>query len=140
MGIYTFWDNDEKTIIRTVYEQMWTWEEYRTVSLQAGMMLASVPHRVDAILDRRHSTYVPPGYMEQIRATVQVPPIPNLGIVILLGERVSYEIFRIFVEREGDVFFRYAYARNLIMAYSIISASRAGIGWRTSAPPTSDQN
>lgn len=136
MGITVIWDDEAHTILRTLYEGLWTWEEYQAASVQAGMMLNESSHRIDGIIDIRGTRYVPSGYLEAMRAMARVSLIPQIGIIVIIGEHVAYEMFDTFARQEGGVSFRYAYAASLKMAYAIIEASRIGQAWISDVPPT----
>lgn len=56
MGMKVFWDNEEETIIRMVFESnTWTWNELVIGRHQGDALAASVQHKVGMILEEPHS-------------------------------------------------------------------------------------
>jgi hypothetical protein len=85
MSIELLWDNEEKTILRHVYVGRWTWEELREKDADLKLMLASVEHPVDMIIDMRESFFLPNGpTIGNLRNAERSLP-PNARSVILVG-------------------------------------------------------
>ncbi|MEL7236056.1 MAG: hypothetical protein AAGK74_16240, partial [Chloroflexota bacterium] len=61
MGIRVVWDDDEKTVVRHIYEGTWTWRDFREAVHKAWAMMHTVDHTVDAILDLRNGDVIPKG-------------------------------------------------------------------------------
>lgn len=100
MGITILWDNEEKTIIRYVYEGRWVWDDLHHARVQVHEMLNTVNHPVGIIVDVRESTLVPNGALSQGRqfATTSPTTHPNEGRTIIVGAntflRSMYDLFR----------------------------------------------
>ena len=67
MGIQVEWDNAEKTIIRHIYEGMWTIDDYYGLIDENFRQIDSVDHRVDIINDLRNMTGMPHNMAPAVR-------------------------------------------------------------------------
>jgi hypothetical protein len=84
VSIRAVWDNDEKTIVRHIYEGRWTLEEYYNLIGEHRIMLKEVDHIVDIINDLRAAGPVPGGMATAIRYAARSAP-PNEGINVIVG-------------------------------------------------------
>jgi hypothetical protein len=84
VGIRAVWDNDEKTIVRHVYEGKWTLEEYYNLIGEHRIMLNDVDYTVDIINDLRIAGPVPGGLASAIRYAARNAPA-NEGINVIVG-------------------------------------------------------
>ncbi len=84
MGIQLIWENDEKTIIRHIYDAEWSLEDYYRLIDTHVQTLTSVSHTVDIINDLRKVTHVPESILSAIRHAIRVAP-PNEGINVMVG-------------------------------------------------------
>ena len=84
MGIIIEWDDDEKTILRQVYNGLWTWQEMDAMLSQAYQLIEVVGHRVDFIVDIRKSNFVPDNFVSGI-GKAERKLHPNQGVVVLVG-------------------------------------------------------
>jgi len=53
------WDNTERTIIRVIFDGVWSAEDIYRMINKGVSMLESVDHPVDSIFDFSHSTFSP---------------------------------------------------------------------------------
>ncbi|HLY27346.1 MAG TPA: hypothetical protein VKQ72_13470 [Aggregatilineales bacterium] len=97
MGIQTIWDNEEKTIIRHVYEGVWTWRDFNTNLSRSRAMLDTVNHPVHVIIDTRSGKLLPDGSVSNLRSMTSGIH-PNQGRTILVGTNL-------FVSRLYNAFF-----------------------------------
>jgi hypothetical protein len=129
MGIEVSWDNDSKTILRYVYSGRWTWGDLDKVRDQAATLEASVPHRVDVIVDVENSSLLPSGTISRARQVATSAPTthPNEGITIIVGAgafvRSIYDVMaKVYPEmlRRRGIFFAQtlAEARDMIAKHS----------------------
>jgi hypothetical protein len=84
MGITAVWDNDEKTIIRYIYDGSWTWDDFYTAFGQAYKMIDTVNHRVDIIVDVRMSSLLPQNALSRGRQ-LSTSTHTNQGRTIVVG-------------------------------------------------------
>lgn len=83
MGIKLLWDNEEKTILRHVYDGEWSPEGYHAAMQESQRMLMSVPHAVDVILDMRRSATPPFGILPAYQEADKLVP-DNQRLVIMV--------------------------------------------------------
>jgi len=85
MPLQVSWDNDEKTIIRSESEGVWTWDEYHAALDEVAAMMRSVNHRVDLITLRHTGATMPPGSpLPYFRRSMKVLP-DNHGINVFVA-------------------------------------------------------
>jgi hypothetical protein len=87
MNIAVIWDNDEKTIIRYIYEKNWTWADVNTALKDASALLDTVDHKVDIIMDFRQSTMmIPMGALSHAKRALSNPRHDNIHLTVLVGD------------------------------------------------------
>jgi len=67
MGIHIEWDDDQQSIIRHVYDGLWTVEEYYALVDENYRLIDSVNHRVDIINDLSKMSGVPQNMIPAIK-------------------------------------------------------------------------
>lgn len=60
MGLHIFWDNEQKLIIRQVYDLTWTWDEYLEAFRQIRVLAAEVDYPVGLLAELGKIRSVPP--------------------------------------------------------------------------------
>lgn len=85
MKIQPTWDNDEKTIIRHIFERGWGWTDFHQALEQASTMMGTVNHRVDVLLDFRAASMIPNGAITQVKTAYTNPKPPNVGATVVVG-------------------------------------------------------
>ncbi len=103
MPIVTVWDNDEKTVLRHVYEKSWTWADFKANLMQCREMLDSIDYTADLIIDTRNGRTLPDGAMGSL-GVLRMSTHPNLGKTVLVGTNL-------FISRLYNAFHR-AYCDN----------------------------
>jgi hypothetical protein len=68
MTIKAIWDNNEKTIVRYIFEAGWTWEEFFAAKKQANEMMDTVSHKLGVILHLPTENAVPPDVLANARS------------------------------------------------------------------------
>ena len=71
MGIEVKWDNEDKTIIRYIYDGRWTWEELDNARTVAAQFESTVDRRVNVIVDVLKSRLLPNGTITRARQVVR---------------------------------------------------------------------
>lgn len=85
MPIKIFWDDAEKTIIRSEAVDAWTWEEFHEGLQKIIVMMKSVNHRVDIIHNHPPGTRRPPGSgMPHFQRALRLVPA-NIGLTIFVN-------------------------------------------------------
>ncbi|MCU0499704.1 MAG: hypothetical protein MUF87_20325 [Anaerolineae bacterium] len=84
MAVKVFWDNDEKTIIRAVYEGKLSAEDYYRAIDQVVTMMKSVSHEVHNIYHREQIRSAPRNILQIMQYAHQRLP-NNLGLRIVIG-------------------------------------------------------
>jgi hypothetical protein len=70
VGLTVVWDNTEKTVVRFIYGETWTWEDFHSAISAANQMMDSVEHPVVSIVDLSQSRHVPDNPTRHIRQVV----------------------------------------------------------------------
>lgn len=83
MPVQSFWDNEEKTIIRYVCERGWTWEEFFAAKKHANQLMDTVPNKLGVIVESSSTSGLPRNLLEQTRKAVRSKH-PNTVIVVLI--------------------------------------------------------
>jgi hypothetical protein len=84
MSVQVFWDNDEKTIIRQLYEGVIRLEDYYATIDKVSEMIRSVDYTVHTIYQRERVTAQPSTMISVLRYGHRRLP-PNLGINVIIG-------------------------------------------------------
>ena len=85
MKIEPKWDNEQKTIIRHVFQRGWGWTDFHQALEEASTMMNTVDHRVDVILDFRDASIIPSGAITQVKKAYSNPKHPNVGTTVVIG-------------------------------------------------------
>lgn len=83
MPIQVRWDDEEKTVLRYIYEGEWAWREWHEVIDQSKQMIHQVDHPVYVVLDTANGK-MPPGtlsYFNQVSSECN----DCVVMVILIG-------------------------------------------------------
>jgi hypothetical protein len=67
MSIKIVWDNDEKTVVRYIFDKQWTWPEFFTAKAEAYALIGSVKHPVGIIMDAPPEVKLPPNTLTHSR-------------------------------------------------------------------------
>ncbi len=84
MGIRVIWDNEDRTILRYVYEGRWDQADFNKAYAEAKTMLDSVNHKVGIIIDVQKSHLIPNGIISRSRNLVTTPSL-NEGTNVIVG-------------------------------------------------------
>lgn len=85
MKIEPTWDNEQKTIIRHIFQRGWGWTDFHQALEEASRMMNTVDHRVDVILDFRDASIIPSGAITQVKKAYSNPKHPNVGTTVVVG-------------------------------------------------------
>jgi hypothetical protein len=84
MGINVVWYDAEKTIIVWKFEGDWDWRDYHAAINTAVVMIKSVDHIVDSVMDLQHNRSLPPNALMQGKRWFVIAP-PNFGLTVVAG-------------------------------------------------------
>lgn len=84
MSIQAIWDNEEKTIVRHIYEGKWTLEDYYGLIDAHRAMLKDLDYEVDIINDLRSAGLAPSNMASAIKYAARNAP-RNEGINVMVG-------------------------------------------------------
>jgi hypothetical protein len=118
------WDNPEKYIVRWIYPEKWTWDDFYEAIQQRDELFSTVSHTVHVIVDVRHSSFIPSGVMARGRyISTGNRRHPQEGITVIVGAnafiRGLYDVYsKVYTKlvKGIDVFF----VTTLDEAYQII--------------------
>jgi hypothetical protein len=124
MGIQAVWDNEEKTIIRHVYNGKWTLEDYYHLIADHGAMVTPLGHTVDIINDLREAGPIPPGMATAIKYAARKAPA-NEGINVIVGANQFVKALIELVNKvAGTEVTEVTHVATLEEAYAIIAEHR----------------
>lgn len=84
MGIRFFWDNEQHTIMRIVYEGVLVAQDYYEAVEAVNALIQAEHHRV-CVIDVRYAVKSDPVNMLQLLQKLQHSTPPNFGIRVLIG-------------------------------------------------------
>jgi hypothetical protein len=84
LGIRIIWDNEDKTILRYLYEGRWDQDDFSKAYAEAKTMLDSVNRKVGIIIDIQNSHLIPNGIISRSRHVV-TNPSRNEGLIVIVG-------------------------------------------------------
>ena len=84
MGIHVVWYDAEKTIIVWEFDGVWEWHDYHAAINTAVVMIKSVNHVVDSIMDLRRNRSLPPNALIEGKRWFVVAP-SNFGVTVVAG-------------------------------------------------------
>jgi hypothetical protein len=124
MSVAVVWDDDEKSIIRFIFEGSWTLDELYTAFDEQSQMLDSVDHKVDVIVDFRESNAVPEHLIGNFSRIFQSSGSshPNTGMTVLVGVGGFAQIL---ADLFSKFFARLPTTTTLEEAHTIIADERA---------------
>jgi hypothetical protein len=116
------WDNAEQTIIRTIFDEEYGWEDFYAAVREMHRMVASVPHTVDLILVQHRK--LPPGNpLAHFQTAFKQQP-PNTGRVIVINAAQSQAV-RSFMKALASIMDRlYPQKGSVLFADSLEDARR----------------
>ncbi|MDZ4670897.1 MAG: hypothetical protein SH821_08510 [Phototrophicales bacterium] len=93
MGFSANWDNDEKTILRQLYIDRWTVDDFIACTDKTYRLLNNIPHTVHVLIDLSQATRTPANILSAMRyAEERVND--NVGQVVVVGaDDFAKEIF-----------------------------------------------
>ena len=59
MGIQVIWDNEEKTMLRYIFDVRWSWDDFYGAKVEAYSLLDTVHHKVGVIFDTPAKVVLP---------------------------------------------------------------------------------
>lgn len=89
MGIFSNWDNHEKTVMLQVFDGQWTLEDFLRGNERVRAEVESVSHIVHVIWDLTASVGVPKNLLSAARQTEKnVGAVANVGIIVIAQARM----------------------------------------------------
>ena len=107
MSAQVVWDNEDKTIVRYIFQGHWGWDDFYNVIEEANAMMDSVDHEVHAIIDTRGSGFTPTDLLSHLR-DIHTRINPKAGMHVLVGAklfvRTTHKLFIKLDPRKGEDF------------------------------------
>src|SRR5690242_1382476 len=83
MSVEIIWDNEEKTILRFIFDRRWSWQEFFEAKAAAYTLIGTVNHPVGIILHGPPETNLPPNALSHSRNALRNTH-PNTRIVVFV--------------------------------------------------------
>lgn len=97
MAIRVEWDDPSQNALRYVYEGSWNWDEFQQARKQARLLMDTVDHRVDIIIDVVQTGILPNNILSRANS-IPRERHPNEGTIIIVGAnpliRFLYDVAR----------------------------------------------
>src|SRR5262245_59394756 len=97
MGIKIVWDNDEKTVVRYIFEKNWTWQEFFTAKAEAYALIDTVKHPVGIIMDAPPEVNLPPNTLTHSRNALRNKHPNTRVIAFVLTQAFVRSMINIFM-------------------------------------------
>ena len=120
MGIKIVWDNEEKTIIRYVYDAKWTWDDFFKAKTESYNQIDTVSHKVGVIMDTPPDVAIPPGLLTHGRSALGHTHDNTAIIVVIIQNRFVQVMISTLVKVSVLAARRVQTAKNLDEAREII--------------------
>ena len=117
MPVEVIWDDAERTVIRYVVGEHWSWNEINAAIEDARTLMAEVDAPVSAIVDLTRSRTVPSFSRWRGEGLSACSP-PNLKLVVMVGNESLASLYDIFARFLPD---KARYARTLDEARALIA-------------------
>lgn len=96
MSVSLRWENRNKTVLRIIFWNEWTVEEYLCKASDAITMIESESHVIDILIDLRTGSYIPKGDSISAFRTMMDELPPNSGIIVYLNDNpVQQRLFKL---------------------------------------------
>lgn len=97
MAIRVEWDDSSQYAVRYVYEGSWNWDEFQQARKQARLLMDTVDHKVDIIIDVVQTGILPNNILSRANS-IPRERHPNEGTIIIVGAnpliRFLYDVAR----------------------------------------------
>lgn len=86
MAVSLQWENQNRTVLRMIFWNEWTVEQYLTKAVELIEMIGSQTHDVDILIDLRTGSYIPKG--DSVSAfRIMMDELPeNSGVIVYLND------------------------------------------------------
>jgi hypothetical protein len=86
MTVTAIWDNDEKTIVRYIFEAGWTWDEFFAAKKRAHDMMDTVTHKFGVILHMPAENVIHPDILANARNGL-LSKHANTSLIVVVSTR-----------------------------------------------------
>ncbi len=87
------WDNEEKTVLRQVYQGSPTVNDIQEMAAQTYDLLMAVPHKVHLIIESGLMNKAARDSFVQASRTLDQKVAPNQGMVVVVNETAGMQVF-----------------------------------------------
>ncbi len=103
MGVQVVWDNDERTIVRYIFDKHWQWDDFFAAVETSLAMIDSVPNHVGTIFETALGMTIPKDVITHARKIISrrhertviiviVAPGLYLRTLMQIATKLSHEI------------------------------------------------
>jgi len=122
MAITWVWDNEEKTIIRYIFQGAWGWEDFYQILAEVHTTMDNVEHPVNLIIDVRKSGILPTNALSNISRLRNAPASPNTGRAVLIGGNMFIQRLYVMLHKlYPEMVKQFSLAQTLEEAQAILS-------------------
>jgi hypothetical protein len=124
MGIRIEWEDEGKTVIRHIYEGVWTVEDYYALIDANYRQIDSVNHQVDIINDLREMAGMPPNMVPAIKYAARKAH-PNEGINVFVASPTYIKVLIDMINKAVGEATEVIHVGTLEEAYELIAQHRS---------------
>lgn len=104
MGITIAWDNEDRTILRFVFDKRWTWDDVANAKRESDAALDSVPHLAVAIIyDAPPDVRLPPDMLTNARRVLSSNHPKAVLLVFVLTNTMARIMINTLARISGSV-------------------------------------
>jgi hypothetical protein len=93
MAVTPVWYTDDQYTICVIHDGTWTWNDFQQALTELDIMLGSVAHTVNFIVDLRTSDGLPTGLPAQLGKINEFYSHPNAGCNVIVGANTITKVF-----------------------------------------------
>ena len=124
MTVRVDWDDHEHSILLYTFSSIWTWDELYDAVNKGLELAATVPHKIDSIIDFQNSRGVPPKAFSQVSRITSLPYDQSGLVIIAGGGTIFLSLFNLFSIIAGSLASKYCWVSDLDKAYKVLAERR----------------
>lgn len=125
MPITHEWLDDGKTLIYIHLEGRLGAEDFLDSDAKMIVLLDTVAHPVDVIIDYSAQVYFSPDYVATT-GSLRGMTHENIRLVVFVGNKLAWDLFGAYVEQFQNVAFEFTYAPTVAEGRAVVQSSRTG--------------
>jgi hypothetical protein len=84
MGITVLWDDEQRTVVRYVFQSEWTWDDFYVARNLVNGMVEGEAHPVAMLFDVPEDVVIPPNFVSKFATMFRTRP-DNIYALVVVG-------------------------------------------------------